>query len=67
MPDGRKVLLYELTNTNGMRAGIISYGAILVSLEVPDRGGRLADVVLGFDDMDSYIKRNPLFGAVVGR
>jgi aldose 1-epimerase len=67
MPDGREVTLYELTNAKGLHAGIINYGAILVSLEVPDRDGNLDDVVLGFDDMDSYIKRNPLFGAVVGR
>jgi aldose 1-epimerase len=67
MPDGREVTLYELKNAKGVRAGIINYGAILVSLEVPDRDGKLDDVALGFDDMDSYINRNPLFGAVVGR
>lgn len=67
MPDGREVTLYTLTNTHGLRAKVIEYGAILVSLEVPDRNGDLADVVLGFDDLDSYIRRNPLFGAVVGR
>ncbi len=67
MPDGREVTLYTLTNAHGLRAKVIEYGAILVSLEVPDRNGDLADVVLGFDDLDSYIRRNPLFGAVVGR
>lgn len=67
MPDGREVTLYELTNAKGLRAGIINYGAILVSLEVPDRDGNSADITLGFDDLDSYINRNPLFGAVVGR
>ena len=67
MPDGRKVTLYELTNAKGLRARVIDYGAILVSLEVPDRNDKLADVTLGFDDLDSYIKRNPLFGATVGR
>jgi len=66
-PDGQKVTLYELTNANGLRARVIDYGAILVSLEVPDKDGKFADVVLGFDDLDSYIKRNPLFGATVGR
>ncbi|UCD53674.1 MAG: galactose mutarotase [Phycisphaerales bacterium] len=66
-PDGQGVTLYALTNTHGLRAGIIEYGAILVSLEVPDRNGKLADVALGFDDLDSYMRRNPLFGAVVGR
>ncbi|UCG47258.1 MAG: galactose mutarotase [Phycisphaerales bacterium] len=66
-PEGREVTLYELTNANGLRAKVIDYGAILVSLETPDRNGKPADVVLGFDDLDSYINRNPLFGATVGR
>lgn len=67
MPDGREVTIYELTNAKGLRAGIINFGAILVSLDIPDSNGKFDDVVLGFDDIDSYIKRNPLFGAVVGR
>jgi len=66
-PDGKEVILYDLTNANGLRARVIDYGAILVSLEVPDRDGKLADIALGFDDLDSYVKRNPLFGATVGR
>jgi aldose 1-epimerase len=66
-PDGQEVFLYDMTNANGLRARLIDYGAILVSLEVPDRKGKLADIALGFDDLDSYVKRNPLFGAVVGR
>ena len=66
-PDGREVTLYTMTNANGLKARIIDYGAILVSLEVPDRKGKLADIALGFDDIDSYVGRNPLFGAIVGR
>ena len=66
-PQGEEVTLFSMTNASGMRAGVIEYGAILVSLEVPDRNGKLADIALGFDDLDSYIRRNPLFGAVVGR
>jgi aldose 1-epimerase len=70
--EGKEVRLYELApkgraNANGLGARLIDYGAILVSLEVPDRQGKLDDIVLGFDDLESYIKRNPLFGAVVGR
>ena len=65
--DGREVTLYELVNANGLRATVMDYGAILVALEVPNRNGKLADINLGFDDLDSYVKRNPLFGAVVGR
>jgi aldose 1-epimerase len=66
-PDGHEVTIFQLTNANGLRASVIDYGAILVSLQVPDREGTLADVTLGFDDLDSYTKRNPLFGATVGR
>jgi len=65
--DGREVTLYELVNAEGLRATVMDYGAILVDLEVPDRDGKLADINLGFDELDPYIKRNPLFGAVVGR
>lgn len=67
MPDGTQVNAYELTNAEGLRAKIIDYGAILVSLEVPDREGKLGDIALGFDDLDSYLGRHPLFGATVGR
>ena len=67
MPDGTQVDLYTLANAKGMKAGIINYGAILVSLEVPDRDGTLADVTLGYDGLDDYLKQGGLFGAVVGR
>ncbi|UCE47109.1 MAG: galactose mutarotase [Phycisphaerales bacterium] len=66
-PEGRKVDLYTLTNSNGLRARITNYGAILVSLEVPDRAGKLADITLGFDTLDGYLGKHPYFGAVVGR
>ncbi|HUV66941.1 MAG TPA: aldose epimerase family protein [Sedimentisphaerales bacterium] len=66
-PDGRQVDLYTLANANGLRARIINYGAILVSLEVPDRNGNPADIVLGYDNLDEYLNRGGLFGAVVGR
>ena len=67
MPDGTNINAYELTNANGLRAKVIDYGAILVSLEVPDRDGKPGDIALGFDDLDSYLKRNPMFGTTVGR
>ncbi len=66
-PDGRQVALYTLANPNGIKAGITNFGAILVSLEVPDRDGNLADVTLGFDALDGYLGKHPYFGAVVGR
>jgi aldose 1-epimerase len=65
--DGKGVDIYTLTNANGLRARITNYGAILVSLEVPDRNGKLADITLGYDALDGYIKRGSFFGATVGR
>jgi aldose 1-epimerase len=65
--DGRQVALYTLTNPNGIRAKITNYGGILVSLEVPDKKEKLADVTLGFDSLDGYLKVHPYFGAIVGR
>lgn len=65
--DGQAVDLYTLTNRNGLEAKITNYGGIVVSLKVPDRAGKSADVVLGFNDLDSYLKGHPYFGSVVGR
>ncbi|MCH9023246.1 MAG: galactose mutarotase, partial [Planctomycetes bacterium] len=65
--NGRVVDLYTLTNVNGLQATITNYGGILVSLMVPDRQGESADVVLGFDRLEGYLKGHPYFGALVGR
>jgi aldose 1-epimerase len=65
--DGEAVELYTLTNSNGVKAKIMTYGGILVSLEVPDRNGKLADVVLGYETLSDYVSNNPYFGATVGR
>lgn len=59
--------LYTLTNENGLVARITNYGAIVTELHVPDRTGRLADVVLGFERLDGYLAGHPYFGAIVGR
>lgn len=68
LPDGTPVDLYRLTGAGGLRAAIASYGGAVVSLEVPDRTGARADVVLGFDGLDGYLgKGNPYFGCIVGR
>lgn len=65
--DGKNVEIYTLTNDKGVEARIMNYGGIVVSLKVPDNKGQLGDVVLGFDDLESYLKRNPFFGAITGR
>jgi aldose 1-epimerase len=65
--DGKTVELFVLTNGKGMTAKVMTYGAILVELHAPDRQGASKDIALGFDNLDRYIKGNPLFGATVGR
>src|SRR5215475_14280342 len=66
-PDGTPVELYTLRNHNNVEVKICNYGGIVVSISVPDRHGQFGDVVLGYDNLDSYIKENPFFGAMVGR
>jgi aldose 1-epimerase len=61
------VQIYTLTNRNGLVARITNYGAIVTELHVPDRTGRLADVVAGFENLDGYRKGSAYFGAIVGR
>ncbi len=64
---GDVVDLYTLTNRRGMEVSISTYGGVVVSLKVPDRTGAPGDVVLGFDNLEGYLKPNPYFGAIVGR
>ncbi|MBI4582930.1 MAG: galactose mutarotase [Planctomycetes bacterium] len=65
--DGTAVDLYTLTNARGLTARVMTYGALLVSLEAPDRQGKLKNVVLGFDDLKGYLAGHPYFGCTVGR
>jgi aldose 1-epimerase len=66
--DGTAVDIYTLTNSRGVEARIMTYGGIVVSLKVPDRNGKLNDVVLGYDNLDEYVSKNsPYFGALIGR
>ena len=67
LPDGTPVDLYTLRNASGLEARIMTYGGIIVSLKTPDRSGKLADIVLGFDSLSGYLKDSPYFGAVIGR
>jgi aldose 1-epimerase len=67
MPDGTPVELYTLTNSNGLICKVMTYGAVITELHVPDREHRLGDVVLGFDSLPRYISDSPCFGAAVGR
>jgi aldose 1-epimerase len=61
------VTRYVMTNSAGMRVAILTYGGIIQSLQVPDRRGRSANVVLGYDNLDAYLDRGAFFGAIIGR
>jgi aldose 1-epimerase len=66
-PHGSQVDRYTFTNAHRMKVSILSYGGIIQSIVVPDRNGNLADVALGFDTLEDYLKPNPYFGAIIGR
>ena len=71
MPDGTPVEIYTLKD-GAFEARIATYGGVVVSLKSPDRDGKVADVVLGFDDLDGYVgnfngSSNAFFGAIIGR
>lgn len=65
--DGTPVEQYVLRNSHGMQASVITYGATLQALDVPDKNGKVADVVLGFDDVQGYQNGKAYFGATIGR
>jgi aldose 1-epimerase len=67
LPGGAAVTQFTLTNANGMAAKIIDFGGVITELHAPDRDGRLADVVLGFDTLEPYCTDSPYFGALIGR
>jgi aldose 1-epimerase len=67
MPDGTKVEIFTLEE-GSIKARVMTYGARLVSLEVPDRSGKLADIVLGYETLDGYTADpKSYFGSIVGR
>lgn len=67
MPSGETVYKYTLTNHHGVSADFITLGGTWVTMKVPDRKGKMADVILGYDDLEGYLSNNPHFGAVIGR
>jgi aldose 1-epimerase len=67
LPSGEQIFLYTLRNAKGIEAQITNFGGRVVTLRTPDRRGKLDDIVLGFDDLQSYVNKNPFFGALVGR
>jgi len=67
MPDGTRVDVFSLRNAHGVEVRVITYGAAIASISVPDRTGHFADIVTGFDDLDGYLSRSRFFGATAGR
>ena len=65
--DGSQVDMFTLVNDSGLKAEIINFGAIVVSLWIPDRDGKSGDIVLGFDSLEGYIEDTSYQGAIVGR
>jgi len=65
--DGHPVEIYTLRNSQGAKARIMTYGGIVQSLSVPDKNGKFADVVLGYNQLQGYLDKNPYFGALIGR
>lgn len=66
-PDGNAVDVYTLTNSHGLEVRVMTFGAIVLSLRVPDRNGSLDDVVLGFGSLEPYFSNDPHFGSIIGR
>lgn len=65
--DGKQTSLYTLENKNGVKVTLTNYGGKIVNLWLPDRSGKQADIILGFNTIDEYVKGSKSFGATVGR
>jgi aldose 1-epimerase len=65
--DEKQIDIFTLTNRNGVSAEITNFGGIILSLKVPDKQGKLDDVVLGYENLEDYYKQGPYFGALIGR
>ena len=65
--DGKSVELYTLSNESGAKVSITNYGGTVTSIVVPDKGGKMGDVVLGFDSVAEYVEKSPYFGCITGR
>lgn len=67
LANGDSVTAYTLKNKNGIEATILNYGGIVQSLKTPDKNGEMADISLGFNNVEKYQKYSPYFGALIGR
>ncbi len=67
LANGDSVHAYTLSNANGIEVRALDYGGIIQSIRTPGRDGKFADIVLGFDTLEKYVKLSPYFGAIIGR
>jgi aldose 1-epimerase len=67
MPDGTAIEAFTIYNTQGASAKLITYGATVTELHVPDKNGKMGDIVLGFDNLQGYLGEHPHFGGTIGR
>ena len=67
LPDGRPVARFTLVTSQGLQAEVMTYGGIMTHLRVPDRSGRLADIILGHPSLSAYLAGSSYFGALIGR
>jgi aldose 1-epimerase len=67
LPSGTEIDLYTMQNANGLTCKIITFGGAITEMHLPDHERRFADVVLGYDDLDGYVKDTSYFGALIGR
>ncbi len=65
--DGKNVDLFVMTNANGLKMSVTNYGGTIISLETPDKDGKMGDILLGYDNLDGFVKNSPYFNALVGR
>jgi len=65
--EGDSIRQFTISNKNGLEVKIINYGGIVTHLKVPDKNGKIEDIVLGYDNLSDYLKASPYFGAIVGR
>ncbi|MCU4676450.1 galactose mutarotase [Catenovulum sp. 2E275] len=67
LPNGEEVTEYTLRNDDGIEVSVISFGGIITSLKAPDKNGKQADIVFGYDNLEGYINDTYFFGALIGR
>ena len=67
LPSGEETRLYTLTNANGIVVKATNYGGVITSINTPDKNGKLGDIILGFDNIDGYLKNKDYYGALIGR